>query len=273
MLRIWPNAMSMPPNTTMMWEKGRGKKWSNTRAKPVRLIQRLVPSDWERRYGMSMQWNINTEASATTDASIQMLSSQVTVCIHPSVNSMGIKAQWIAQSRERVEPQKSPFLASLFKFCFCNAVAKIRFYTVILCVTRSETILKENGLRRTDFRVQLLDLLLSVDHKAISSQQVENSLQDYDRVTLYRSLRSFEEKGIIHKVIAQNNETKYAFCDSQCKVHAHLQEHAHFNCTQCLQTYCLHEQGDVKIGLPSNFKLNTTELILSGLCAQCNLGG
>lgn len=135
---------------------------------------------------------------------------------------------------------------------------------------RSESILKEHGLRRTDFRIKLIDILLGQDHKAISSSVVEESLGDFDRVTLYRTLKSFENKGMIHKVVGESGEPRYAMCDSKCKVHSNVEEHAHFNCTNCNQTFCLRDKGEISISLPQNFKLLNTDITLSGVCAQCN---
>lgn len=135
---------------------------------------------------------------------------------------------------------------------------------------RSEAILKESGMRRTDFRVKLISILLDQDHKAVSSDLVEKRLGAFDRVTLYRTLKTLEEKGIVHKVIGDNGDQRYALCDSKCKVHSNVEEHAHFNCTSCNQTFCLRDQGEISIALPQNFKLVHTDITLSGVCAQCN---
>ncbi len=135
---------------------------------------------------------------------------------------------------------------------------------------RCEAILKEHGMRRTDFRVKLLDIFLKEDHKAIGTSVVEDKLEDFDRVTLYRTIKSFEENGILHKVVDDLGESRYALCDSQCKVHRNAEEHAHFNCTSCNQTFCLKEKGEILISLPQDFKLTHTDITLSGVCSQCN---
>ena len=137
-------------------------------------------------------------------------------------------------------------------------------------MTRSESILKSNGLRKTEFRIRILDILLKQDHKAVSSLKIEKDLSDFDRVTLYRTLKSFEDKDIIHKVMTDTQEVRFALCDNHCEIHTHSKTHAHFNCNKCHETYCLEEPGEVKIGLPENYKVDQTQLILSGVCANCD---
>ena len=67
---------------------------------------------------------------------------------------------------------------------------------------------------------------------ATSQPDLESLMNDVDRVTLYRILNVFEEKGIIHKVFDLNGTANYAICTSNCQEHRHHDEHLHFNCTQ-----------------------------------------
>src|SRR5690606_41369278 len=61
-------------------------------------------------------------------------------------------------------------------------------------------LLRENGLKVTSPRLRVLK---EITHKeaAISQPDLEKIVgTDIDRVTLYRILSSFEEKGIVHKI-------------------------------------------------------------------------
>ena len=131
-------------------------------------------------------------------------------------------------------------------------------------------ILKKASLRKTPFRMKVLDLFLATPHAAILNATLETRLGEHDRITLYRTLRSFEQKGILHKVVDGSNDPKYALCHQDCTVHLHTKEHAHFLCNDCGTTYCLDSIGDVAISLPEKYKLGKIQVSISGICATCN---
>ena len=65
----------------------------------------------------------------------------------------------------------------------------------------TENILSEHGLRNTEARHGVLDVFKKYDY-ALSHSDLEKELQKYfDRVTIYRTIHAFLDKGIIHKVI------------------------------------------------------------------------
>jgi len=133
----------------------------------------------------------------------------------------------------------------------------------------AEELLQQYSLRKTPFRLKVLELFMQHPHSALAHIYIENELGDCDRVTLYRTLKSFETKDLIHKVIDESSEPKYALCHSDCKVHVANQEHAHFHCQECKKTYCLDNAGNLDIKLPNDYQLNKINLSLTGLCATC----
>jgi len=134
----------------------------------------------------------------------------------------------------------------------------------------STDILKKHGLRKTGFRVQVLDLLLSRPAVAISQSYIEEGLDNYDRITLYRTLKSFEKLGIIHKAIDGGDEIKYALCHDDCNAHQHSDDHAHFFCQKCGETFCLDHQELPEFNFTGNYKIFEVQLALSGICNNCN---
>ena len=73
-------------------------------------------------------------------------------------------------------------------------------------------LLENNQLKKTSTRFTVLNILKSRE-SAISQPELEAMLgKKVDRVTLYRTLSTFEEKGIIHKVLNINGTANYAFC-------------------------------------------------------------
>ena len=61
----------------------------------------------------------------------------------------------------------------------------------------SDQLLHQHQLRKTPVRKEVLDVFLSRS-EAVSQQYIEQHFDAIDRVTLYRTLKTFEQKGIIH---------------------------------------------------------------------------
>ncbi len=133
----------------------------------------------------------------------------------------------------------------------------------------SQNILKSHGLRLTDSRKEILDVFLT-KKSAIAHSFLEESLRKaHDRVTIYRTLYSFLEKGIIHKVLDEGGSSKYALCSS-CTDHNHQHDHVHFKCEKCGETNCLDDTFVPKISIPSGYKVKETGILMQGICNKCN---
>lgn len=128
------------------------------------------------------------------------------------------------------------------------------------------------GLRSTACREDVLRELQAVDY-ALTQGDIEQILASkYDRVTLYRTLKSFLTQGLIHKVLDDLGGVKYALCKELCHAgeHIHQHDHVHFKCTQCGQTTCLEQVHIPKITLPANFTKLESNLLIQGVCEGCN---
>ncbi|MDP9046672.1 MAG: transcriptional repressor [Bacteroidota bacterium] len=132
-----------------------------------------------------------------------------------------------------------------------------------------EELLERHHLKKTSPRLKVLSML-SAKNVATSQPDLERVMSDIDRVTLYRILNTFEEKGIIHKVFDLNGTSNFAMCTSDCEENHHHDEHLHFNCTNCKNVYCLDDLHLPPIDLPNGFKPNGFTLYASGLCPKCN---
>lgn len=129
-------------------------------------------------------------------------------------------------------------------------------------------LLNTHHLRKTQFREKVLDIFLRHDH-ALSHRDIESQILEADRITLYRTLRTFEEKGLIHKAIDGSDKLKYALCSGHCDVHAHHDYHAHFHCASCGQTFCIGEVSPPGMQAPPGFVVESMHLIFNGRCALC----
>jgi len=130
--------------------------------------------------------------------------------------------------------------------------------------------LHSHELKKTPARVKVLQILDGSKY-AVSYTQLEAATKELaDRITLYRILKNFEQKGIIHKMTDHEGNAKYALCVEGCDTHRHQDHHVHFNCTECNQTLCLEETDIPKISLPRGYKAMQYAFTVNGLCRQCS---
>ena len=131
--------------------------------------------------------------------------------------------------------------------------------------------LKEHGLRKTPFRREVLKVLKTHQGRAIASEVIESALGEHDRITLYRTLKSFEKKGLIHLTPSLTGQAKYALCQHLCSEDAHHDMHAHFHCDQCGETTCLDDLSSTKsYHVPRGYEVKDIQVTLSGTCQQCS---
>ena len=132
------------------------------------------------------------------------------------------------------------------------------------------SILKKHRLRNTDCRQEVLSLFLATDF-ALSNADIEKSIsQNYDRVTIYRTLKNFLEKGIIHKVLDDIGNPKYALCKEQCSPESHNHQHVHFKCVSCGQTNCLENIQIPQFELPQGYQMLESNILINGICQACH---
>ncbi len=131
-----------------------------------------------------------------------------------------------------------------------------------------ETVLKTKDIAPTAMRILVLEYLQK-QSSAISLQDLEKDFQHSDRTTLYRTLKTFEEKGLIHSINDGIEAAKYALCAEACKAGSHYDLHLHFHCYTCKQTLCLPKHKVPDVSLPKSFQLKELNLIAKGICDSC----
>lgn len=131
-------------------------------------------------------------------------------------------------------------------------------------------LLDKHHLKKTSPRISVLSILKS-RNVATSQPELEQIIgKEIDRVTLYRTLTTFEEKGIIHKVLDLNGTSNYALSSSSKSNNQLHDEHVHFNCTVCLNVYCLDQLHVPKLSMPQGFSSQNVNVIVYGICYSCN---
>ncbi len=132
-----------------------------------------------------------------------------------------------------------------------------------------DEILKTNQLSITDSRKKILGLFLNSDGALAHADIEKNAGEKFDRVTIYRTLQVFVDKGIIHTIPTPDNSIKYALCKDDCVEGHHHDHHVHFQCKQCGNTYCLDDVTTPEVKLPKGYSADQIEVIISGICKNC----
>ncbi len=129
--------------------------------------------------------------------------------------------------------------------------------------------LKDNKLSVTAARQKILQLFLQ-SGGALSHADIEkNAGTQFDRVTIYRTLQAFVEKGLIHTIPSSDNSIKYALCKDDCSEGHHNDHHVHFLCDACNNTYCLNGVELPIVRLPDGYKFVSIDIVVKGYCRGC----
>lgn len=91
----------------------------------------------------------------------------------------------------------------------------------------------------------------------------------YDRTTFYRNMQTLTDAGIIHRVVADNVQVKYVLNNCEHE-HHHTSDHVHFYCQQCKKLICMEDLQIQAHTLPDGFKQKSCDMIIRGLCQNCN---
>src|SRR5215207_2907892 len=134
---------------------------------------------------------------------------------------------------------------------------------------KASSVLRRKRLSITDSRKKILSLFLN--HKdALAHADIEKKAgEKFDRVTVYRTLQTFVEKGIVHTIPTADNSVRYALC-KDCTEGHHHDDHVHFVCSNCNKTICLDDVVSPKIDLPEGYIAENVQVVINGVCKDCN---
>lgn len=135
----------------------------------------------------------------------------------------------------------------------------------------TKDILKKNRLSVTASREKILNLFLDQTGALAHGDIEKKAGEKFDRVTIYRTLQAFVEKGIIHTIPTADNSILYALCKDDCEEGHHHDHHIHFVCKQCHNTYCLDNVVTPDIKLPAGYSAKQIEVVVEGICRQCSI--
>ncbi len=132
-----------------------------------------------------------------------------------------------------------------------------------------EELLRTKKIRPTAMRLLIYRYMAGRD-AAMALSDIENAFTKVDRTTLYRTLKTFEEKGVVHQIEDGTGISKYALCEPGCNCSIEQDLHLHFHCSNCGETVCLTEHKIPQINLPEGYLAEDVNLVVTGLCEKCS---
>jgi Fur family peroxide stress response transcriptional regulator len=129
-----------------------------------------------------------------------------------------------------------------------------------------ETLLREHSLKVTPQRLGILSIMHSSGHINVEElfTHIKKRFASISLATLYKNINAMLDKKLISEVKIPNMKAKYEISKAP---------HIHMLCTSC------HEFIDLRLdlndlvataSLKSNYRVEDTNIILSGLCERCN---
>ncbi|MEX0660274.1 MAG: transcriptional repressor [Balneolaceae bacterium] len=128
--------------------------------------------------------------------------------------------------------------------------------------------LQTRNIQPTAMRMLVVDFL--VQHKAaVSLSDLEEHFSHSDRTTLYRTLKTFQEKGLVHQIHDESGSAKYALCAEDCNCSYPDDMHVHFYCSSCENTFCFPNLPIPQFDFPEHFEASHGNFVITGICPSC----
>lgn len=123
--------------------------------------------------------------------------------------------------------------------------------------------LADHGLKVSRQRLQILDFLVHTESHPTADEIFRKLNQDnpvLSRATVYNTLNTFVETGVIHALDLRDSETRYD---------ASLHDHGHFRCKVCQKLFNFEISEDLlKHELPG-YRIEEHHVTLRGVCPAC----
>lgn len=129
-----------------------------------------------------------------------------------------------------------------------------------------DNILRKHGLKSTNARIKILNLLNKTDHPISADELYKIVKSDkIDFSTVYRTLSTFEAKNIVKKEISQNKINVYSLNnDKDCHYLVCVKCHKRIKLDFC-PFHELHEEIEKQTG----FELFDQNTEIYGICEDC----
>lgn len=130
-----------------------------------------------------------------------------------------------------------------------------------------ENLLSSRGVRPTSNRILVVRHLMEATHP-MSLADLELALDTLDKSSIFRVLELLAKKEVIHVIEDGSRSLKYEICHSP-EHHSISDQHVHFYCEKCRETFCLEDISIPKIETPEGFQIKAVNYVLKGICPGC----
>lgn len=132
-----------------------------------------------------------------------------------------------------------------------------------------EDILINKDIRPTPNRILILRELLKAS-RPLSLGDLETMLEfSLDKASIFRVLELFSNKDVVHVIEDGTRSLKYEICHSSAE-HSISDQHIHFFCEKCNETYCLQDIKVPMVEIPLGFKPHSVNYMIKGICPKCS---
>ena len=132
------------------------------------------------------------------------------------------------------------------------------------------TKLKEHHVHLTQNRIAVFKLLTETKTALSVAVIMKQSEMLLDRISVYRALRYFLQKGIVEVVPNNKGNARYILASpNKAVVKNRDTKCAYFVCSCCQHTEIIVEPVNIKPDLLTKHQVSKYSLILEGLCSNC----
>lgn len=155
------------------------------------------------------------------------------------------------------------------KAAFLNAIYRVFVFNILPIIFKGsaktiamvQDILNDNKLSVTHPRKTILALFVKRKHALTWAEINKLTGSKLDRITVYRTLQTFLDNGIIHNIPTKDDSILYILTRGK-------ENHAHFICTKCKKAYCLDVELPA-IKMPRGYKVSGMDVVVYGICEGC----
>ena len=124
--------------------------------------------------------------------------------------------------------------------------------------------LRESGIQPTHQRIIILDYLIEQKGHP-TADEINRCLQQkspaLSKATVYNTLKLFSQKGLIHMIATNQDESRYEIADHP---------HGHFVCSNCGEIFDIDLKPDSIISEDlEGFIIEDVQLLIKGICPKC----
>ena len=132
-----------------------------------------------------------------------------------------------------------------------------------------ENFLNRKGVKPTSNRILVAKELMKVSHP-LSLAKLEILLDfSMEKGSNFRVLKRLSEKEIVHVIEDGSRSFKYELCNGNTH-HTISDQHVHFYCERCKQTYCFESERIPLVNIPEGFYPHAINYMIKGICPKCS---